>query len=250
MLPSVTGALAFHLILKKTIFKLTDVTAVVSMLQDVNMMLWSVIMVAMTTKGLMSAFIPLLLILWPAFCYTVLSLLGFKPTSIFYNLVSSFIPSLFIVYMVYTLLMFLIPIMGRSGLETSPDLLISGLSGLVIMVCLPFQIGFVYTHNRVSRVISTTSAVILLGLAAIIFTPAGFPYSSNCKDPSMQRCMLVHFDRRFHGVSGKVTYTDSSIWYKPMDFLGAQMMEQNAPWLLAKAKKATCDGVYCGRPYL
>ncbi|KAH9523534.1 Endoplasmic reticulum metallopeptidase 1 [Bulinus truncatus] len=146
--------------------------------------------------------------------------------------------------------MFLIPIMGRSGMENIPDLLISVVSALPVMICLPYQIGFVYTHSKVSRVISTTSVVICLGLAAVILTPAGFPYSSNRQDVSLQRGMLVHFDRKFHTFTGDVIHKDAYIWYKPVDYLGGKVLVQYVPWLLERAQRATCDGVYCGRPYL
>ena len=59
------------------------------------------------------------------------------------------------------------------------------------IICMPPQIAFVYTHKRVGQVIVVTTAVILLGLTAVLYTPAGFPYSGTASDMSPQRAMLV-----------------------------------------------------------
>lgn len=57
-----------------------------------------------------------------------------------FNLIASLAPSVYVVYLIYTLLMFLIPIMGRSGMETAPDVLIACVCGLPVLVCLPYQV--------------------------------------------------------------------------------------------------------------
>lgn len=54
-----------------------------------------------------------------------------------------------------------------------------------------FQIGFVYTHSKVGRVISTSAVVFGLALTCILITPAGFPYSANPNDASVQRGFLL-----------------------------------------------------------
>lgn len=58
----------------------TDVNVMVSMLQEANLILWSFVLMLMTLNELMSSYIPLLCILWPAFFYTALNMLGFKHT--------------------------------------------------------------------------------------------------------------------------------------------------------------------------
>ncbi|BFZ17005.1 hypothetical protein BsWGS_20044 [Bradybaena similaris] len=250
IMPSVTAALSFHLCLKKTIFKDTDSTLMVVMLRESNLMLWSVVLVLLTASEVMSAFMPLMFILFPSCLYAVMEICGFRPTSLMFNLVASFLPSLYVVYMSYTLLMFIIPILGRTGMEASPDVIVAVLCGLPVMVCLPYQIGFVYTHSRVGRVLTTTLAVILLGVTSVLLTPAGFPYSGNPRDPSPQRAVFVHFDRRFYSHEGLLVKQDASIWYKPIDYNGGNLMEIYAPEVFARGRRATCDGVYCGRPYL
>lgn len=54
-------------------------------------MLWSVVLMIMTFYDIMSAFLPLLFILWPAFFYTILEVLGLKPTSELILLVKKFL---------------------------------------------------------------------------------------------------------------------------------------------------------------
>ncbi|KAI8773749.1 endoplasmic reticulum metallopeptidase 1 [Biomphalaria glabrata] len=250
MLPSVTAALAFHLVLKRTVFKNIDAQTVVVLLRDVNLLLWSFILALMTAKGLMSSYLPLLFILCPACVYTILQVIGLKPTNLVFSLVAAFVPSLYIVFMFYILLMFLIPIMGRSEMANSPDLLIGVISSGPVLICLPYQIGFVYTHSKVGRVISTSAVVFGLALTCILITPAGFPYSANPNDASVQRGFLLHIDRQFHTTKSQLIHKDAYVWYKPVDYLGGEVLMQYAPWLIENAKKATCDGVYCGRPYL
>ncbi|XP_035827663.1 endoplasmic reticulum metallopeptidase 1 [Aplysia californica] len=250
VLPSTSAAIGFHLFLKKKVFPQVSAASMVVMLQNGNLMLWSLVLALATLGGLMSSYLPLVFVLWPVICYTVLDLLGFKPTGVLFNLVGGLVPSVLIVYLSYTLLMFLIPIMGRVGMEASPDVLVGLLCALPVIVCLPYQVGFVYTHHHVGRVISTTMAVILLGLCAVLFTSAGFPYSSSPLDASPQRAMFVHYDRKFHSYEGGVVQTDANVWYKPLDFHGGRLLEIYSPSIFSNAKKASCDGVYCGRPYL
>ncbi|GFR83105.1 endoplasmic reticulum metallopeptidase 1-like [Elysia marginata] len=140
--------------------------------------------------------------------------------------------------------------MGRRGSEGNPDLVIAGLASLLVLMCLPYHIAFVYTHKRVGQVILVTSAVIMLGLTAVLCTPAGFPYSGSPTDTSPQRAMLVHFDRRFHSESGQVRKMDAGIWYMPVDRHSTKHLMDYAPSVVYHARQATCDGVYCGRPYL
>lgn len=61
---------------------------------------------------------------------------------------------------------------------------------------------------------------------------------------------LQHYDRNFHSHSGNVIKRDSGIWYMPVDTNGDKMMELYDPEFMSQARRATCDGVYCGRPYL
>ncbi|CAG5124823.1 unnamed protein product, partial [Candidula unifasciata] len=136
------------------------------------------------------------------------------------------------------------------ALRWSPDSVLGKLVFATVGGVVCVRVGFVYTHARVGRVLTTTVAVILLGLISVIFTPAGFPFSANPQDPSPQRGVFVHFDRRFHSHQGQVEKKDAYIWYKPIDYIGGRMMETYTPQVFARAKKASCDGVYCGRPYL
>lgn len=62
--------------------------------------------------------------------------------------------------------------------------------------------------------------------------------------------LLKHIDRQFHTTKSQLIHKDAYVWYKPVDYLGGEVLMQYAPWLIENAKKATCDGVYCGRPYL
>ncbi|BFZ17006.1 hypothetical protein BsWGS_20045 [Bradybaena similaris] len=248
IMPSVTAAISFHLYLKKTIFKDTDSTLIVVMLRESNLMLWSVVLVLLTASEVMSAFMPLMFILFPACLYAVMEICGFRPTGLMFSMVASFLPSLYVVHAFYTLLIVIIPLLGRTVMIVTLD--VASLCGLPVAVCLPYQIGFVYTHSRVDRMLTTTVAVILLGVTSVLLTPAGFPYSANPRDPSPQRAVFVHFDRTFYSHQGLVEMKDANIWYKPIDYDGERTMEIYAPEVFARGRRITCNGVYCGRPYL
>lgn len=250
ILPSVTTVIFFHLLLKKIMFKRTDSDTMALVMQESNLILWSLVLLAMTLAGLTSSYVPLMCILAPCLIYTVLELLGVKPSSLLYPLLGSLVPSLYATYICYMLFSFLIPIMGRRGSEGNPDFVIASLSSLLVLLCLPYHIAFVYTHKRVGQVIVVLIAVVTMGLTAILCTPAGFPYSGSPSVVSPQRALVVHFDRKFHTESGQVYKSDSGIWYMPVDRHNTKHLSDYAPNVIYHARQASCDGVYCGRPYL
>merc|ERR1719483_644809 len=119
MLPAVTAAVTLHWMLKKNIMKGVAVSTKVQTLQTANLMVWTLVLAIATINGVMASYFPLVCILWPAVVYTCVDLARVKRsghTGVLISIVASLLPSVLAVQLSYTLLLFIIPIMGRIGM--------------------------------------------------------------------------------------------------------------------------------------
>ncbi|KAK7484073.1 hypothetical protein BaRGS_00024685 [Batillaria attramentaria] len=253
VLPSVAAAISFHLLLKRVLYQGWSGQEVAALILEANLVVWSVILAVLTFNNIMSAYIPLMLIVFPGLSHVMAKLLKLGVPNDSMQLtqivIGTALPLAYIMYIGSTVLTFFIPIMGRVGTEEKPDVSISLMTLLPITAVLPFQLGLVYSSHHVGAVIKGLLAVALLGVLAVIFTPLGFPFGTR-EQSSQQRINIVHADRQFHSKSGEVIKRESSLWLKPFDHKGYSQLEKELPDVFAQAQPGTCEGTYCGRPYL
>ena len=69
------------------------------------------------------------------------SILRVHVPGVLINVCASLLPSVLAVQLSYTLLIFLIPIMGRIGMENPPDVLVAALAAVPVMTCLPYHVS-------------------------------------------------------------------------------------------------------------
>ncbi|KAK3090660.1 hypothetical protein FSP39_013471 [Pinctada imbricata] len=140
-----------------------------------------------------------------------------------------------------------VPIMGRSGTDIIPDIPISLFATIMVLLSSQFCISAVYISINLKsllRVLWGTAAVAIL---VVVLTPLGFPFHANVDAPTLKRAIIVHTDRNFFNIEGNVRYEDSGIWYLPFDITHKRLM--SSPFI-EKSNFATCNGPYCGLPYL
>ncbi|XP_041356621.1 endoplasmic reticulum metallopeptidase 1-like [Gigantopelta aegis] len=253
LLLGAVGGLVFHLLLKHTVYKHSDVWQVESLYFEANLLVWTVVLALFTYNGIMSAYIALLWVICPVFIRSVLTklLTNGSPANtqgvVAVSLMTVLIPAVYTLYLTITIFQLFTPIMGRLP-AVMPDLPISIMSAFSVILCISPHIGLVYISRRMSQVVVAMVTISLVGIAAVFLTPLGFPFTADRVVSSQQRAMFLHIDRRFHNIDREYKNA-SSIWYIPFDYHGIKSIEKYAPEVFKDAFPVRCEGAYCGRPY-
>ncbi|XP_076462443.1 endoplasmic reticulum metallopeptidase 1-like [Babylonia areolata] len=250
--PAVAVALALHLALKDFCFQAVRGHDVAELYFEANLLLWSVVVGVLTYCGIMSAFAPLMFILGPLSARLIahLTSLSLQDHRVYtaVTLGGMLVPQLYMTYQGFILLTFFIPIMGRTGTEAHPDIIVAVMTMLPVAMVLTSQMGLVYLSRGMGRVVRGLLVVTVVAVVTLALTPLGFPFSSQA--PTKQRMLFAHVDRQVHSPSGQVLKRDSSIWVSPSDHLGMSLIRKQPGDLFRSMEAVDCEGTYCGRPYL
>ncbi|EUB64650.1 Endoplasmic reticulum metallopeptidase 1 [Echinococcus granulosus] len=149
-------------------------------------------------------------------CYVAKVLLVLLPPLVIFHISS-----------VYTLFEVFIPIMGRSGHEAQPDVIIGGLVAFSSVPVLMFCADSVHlTSSETSRVLRRITINGCISFIIIVHTSfLGFPYTvmpdnnRHLVPPSQQRVAVFHTNRWFSEspLNSTVTREDSGLFIFPLD---------------------------------
>ncbi|XP_029301293.1 LOW QUALITY PROTEIN: endoplasmic reticulum metallopeptidase 1 [Cottoperca gobio] len=220
---------------------------------DVSLLLWCCSLVLLTQQGLCSAYVPMLMVAFPlatklflakefknrgaSVKYSVLYLLG---------LTLPYVHFMFLIWVVFEIFT---PIMGRSGTEIPPEVVMATLVTLATLFLSSFFLHFIY--------LARSTKWILAGLASVfVFTflmmSCGFlfPYSANPDSPRPKRVFLQHTTRTFHNLQGQVESQDSGLWINSFDYTGIQHITPHIPEV-NDSIRTSCreDRPFCGYPW-
>lgn len=213
---------------------------------------WAIILLFMMYYGLRSAYI-IAMIGFPAIANIIINLLHLqrrvKLWLPLYMGVGLVIPTLYSMQL-GSMLLSLIPIMGRSGSQIIPDVYIAIVfSGLTILFG-SFWTPILAIVRRPRAVIMSFVIVTILTLLAVLLTPLGFPYGADPLNPTPQRFWLIHTERSVHDINGNVIYNDSGYWLQNLDRNSPHTMLNTVSELRnGQFVKDNClDVIYCGMP--
>ncbi|OON19333.1 peptidase, M28 family, partial [Opisthorchis viverrini] len=143
-------------------------------------------------------------------------------------------------YLCSNLFDFIIPVLGRAGQATAPDILVSvlaffALSPVALFIAGPLQC----TSKEASRTMRLLLLNGCLSYAILVHaSPFGFPYTipsgSDASDPSfsprLQRVGVFHIDRRFRDRVdyNDITSSDSVMLIFPLDSNGVRYLKPNS----------------------
>ncbi|XP_033636192.1 endoplasmic reticulum metallopeptidase 1-like [Asterias rubens] len=227
-----------------------------SLFFDASMLIWSMMIALMTLKGIGSAYMLMISVL---FAVLGRSVLWKRMTS--FQEGTRMLP-VFLAYVCFTIvpmglwlyLMLLgyeifLPIMGRSGSLITPELFIGLLTFVVTILSTNFFICLVYACKTLKYTRAFLLMLFLVSLAAVLGLVV-FPYSGDPLKPAPKRILLEHISRTKHDQSGAAVRHESYVSVLPLDYLGISHMESYIP-ALKDAPKAVCekDMPYCGHPY-
>ncbi|XP_037954984.1 endoplasmic reticulum metallopeptidase 1 [Teleopsis dalmanni] len=211
---SMIPALYIHWTKKITSLKLNDTIA---FFMHAHCIILVFICLLMTGLSIRSAFFPMIAI----FFYAISVILNILAKFIFkgrdyyicIHLLCQLFPFWFYTYLTFAFLKTFIPMQGRDGPTSNPELFISGFTAIMSIHFAGFILPILHKFRKSITLIS------VFGILTIIFviiaaTPAGFPYK---KDVAAQRFYVLHTNRVIHDFDGFVTKNNSGFYIQPVD---------------------------------
>ncbi|XP_044121947.1 endoplasmic reticulum metallopeptidase 1 [Neovison vison] len=220
---------------------------------DTSLCVHCLSLTALTYRGLGSAFVSAVWVAFPLLTklcvHKDLKQHGARGKFIAFYLLGMFIPYLYALYLIWAVFEMFTPILGRSGSEIPPDVVLASLLAGCTMTLSSYFISFIYLAKSTRKTLlalATVCAVTLL----LVCSGAFFPYSSQPASPRPKRVFLQHVTRTFHGLDGNVTKRDSGIWINGFDYTGMSHITPHIPEI-NDTIRAHCeeDAPLCGFPW-
>ncbi|XP_061783098.1 endoplasmic reticulum metallopeptidase 1 [Nerophis lumbriciformis] len=220
---------------------------------DVNLMLWCCILLWLTQKGLCSAYVPMLMVAFPlatklllakefknrgaSLKYSVLYLLGLA------------LPYLHFMFLIWVVFEIFTPIMGRSGTEIPPEVVLAAMVTIGTILISSFFIHFIYLVRSTKRILTGLASIFTV-MFLLVSCSLLFPYSGDPDIPRPKRIFLQHTTRTFHDLEGRVESQDSGVWINSFDYTGIQHITPHIPEI-NDSVRTHCrdDHPFCGYPW-
>ncbi|XP_055917041.1 endoplasmic reticulum metallopeptidase 1 isoform X2 [Eupeodes corollae] len=162
------------------------------------------------------------------------------------HIVCQIVPYLLYTYNCYAFFKVFIPMQGRDGPDTDPEVLTSGYAVIISLLIAGFIIPILFIFRKTKTILSIFAliCVIFIILAA---TPVGFPYTAKT---SPQRYYVTNTIRRFYNPDMTVRREDSGYYVVPVDRKPHSLDEFFSNSNLTKASRTEdCETeLMCGFP--
>jgi len=160
-----------------------------------------------------------------------------------------FIPYLYALYLIWAVFEMFTPILGRSGSEIPPDVVLASILAGCTMILSSYFINFIYLAKSTKKTLLTLTSVCAVTFL-LVCGGAFFPYSSHPASPKPKRVFLQHMTRTFHDLHGHVMKRDSGIWINGFDYTGMSHVTPHIPEI-NDTIRAHCeeDAPLCGFPW-
>ncbi|XP_027471117.1 endoplasmic reticulum metallopeptidase 1 isoform X5 [Zalophus californianus] len=166
-----------------------------------------------------------------------------------FYLLGMFIPYLYALYLIWAVFEMFTPILGRSGSEIPPDVVLASILAGCTMILSSYFINFIYLAKSTKKTLLTLSSVCAVTLL-LVCGGVFFPYSSHPASPKPKRVFLQHMTRTFHDLDGHAVKRDSGIWINGFDYTGMSHVTPHVPEI-NDTIRAHCeeDAPLCGFPW-
>nr|XP_057920358.1 endoplasmic reticulum metallopeptidase 1 [Doryrhamphus excisus] len=220
---------------------------------DVSLLLWCCSLVWLTQRGLCSAYVPMLMVAFPlatklllakefknrgaSFKYSVLYLLGLA------------LPYLHFMFLIWVVFEIFTPIMGRSGTEIPPEMVLAAMVTIGTILISSFFIHFIYLMRSTKWILAGLASIFTI-MFLLVSCSLLFPYSGSPDSPRPKRVFLQHTTRTFHDLQGRVESQDSGVWINSFDYTGIQHITPHIPEI-NDSVRTYCreDRPFCGYPW-
>ncbi|CAH6777974.1 endoplasmic reticulum metallopeptidase 1 isoform X1 [Phodopus roborovskii] len=210
-------------------------------------------LVVLTYQGFCSAFISAIWVAFPLLTklcvYNDFKKHGAQGRFTALYLLGMSIPYLYGLYLIWAVFEMFTPILGRSGSEIPPDVVLASILAVCVMILSSYFIIFIYLVKSTKKTMLTLTLVCVATLL-LVCCGAFFPYSSNPVSPKPKRVFLQHMSRTFHNLEGNVVKRDSGIWINGFDYTGMSHITPHIPEI-NDTIRAHCEenAPLCGFPW-
>ncbi|KAM5298948.1 endoplasmic reticulum metallopeptidase 1 isoform 2-T2 [Ctenodactylus gundi] len=199
---------------------------------DVSLFVHCSFLVTLTYQGLCSAFISAVWVACPLLTklcvHNDFKLHGAQGKFIAFYLLGMFIPYLYALYLIWAVFEMFTPILGRSGSEIPPDVVLASILAGCTMILSSYFINFIYLAKSTKKTMLTLSSICAVTFL-LVCSGVFFPYSSNPTNPKPKRVFLQHMTRTFHDLEGSIVKRDSGIWINGFDYTGMSHITPHIP---------------------
>ncbi|XP_043090301.1 endoplasmic reticulum metallopeptidase 1 isoform X3 [Puntigrus tetrazona] len=220
---------------------------------DVGLLLWCGVLLFFTQRGLCSAYVPMMMVVFPlagklllsghfrargaSLQYSVLYLMGLS------------VPYVHIMFLIWVVFEIFTPILGRSGTEIPPDVVLASLITLATVILSSYLMHFIYLSRSTKRILAGLGSVFAL-MFVLVCCGQFFPYSADPSSPRPKRIFIQHSTRVFHAPDGSVQRSDSGLWINSLDYSGMQHVTPLVPEINDSVRSRCSEQLpYCGFPW-
>ncbi|XP_060093352.1 endoplasmic reticulum metallopeptidase 1 [Heteronotia binoei] len=253
-----TAALAklifVHTWIKRFHYKNTNEQFLGEIFFDVSLFFWSIKLASFTYLGFCSAYVSAIWIAFPLLTklmtYKEFKEKGATMKFLLIYLLGMFVPCLYLMYLSWITYEMVIPIMGRSGSEIPPDILVAFFVVVSSILLSSYFINFIYLARSTKKTLLTLTTVFAVAFI-LVCSGVFFPYSSDLANPRPKRIFLQHLNRRFHDLNGHLAKSDSGIWINGLDYGGMSHITPHIPELNDTIRtKCEEESPFCGLPWI
>ncbi|XP_012576863.1 PREDICTED: endoplasmic reticulum metallopeptidase 1 isoform X2 [Condylura cristata] len=220
---------------------------------DISLFVHCGFLITLTYRGLCSAFISAVWVAFPLLTklcvHKEFKHHGAQGKFIAFYLLGMFIPYLYALYLIWAVFEMFTPILGRSGSEIPPDVVLASILAGCTMILSSYFINFIYLARSTKRTMLTLTVVCSITFL-LVCSGTFFPYSSSPASPKPKRVFLQHMTRTFHNLDGNIVKQDSGIWINGFDYTGMSHITPHIPEI-NDTIRAHCEenAPLCGFPW-
>lgn len=220
---------------------------------DVSLLLWCCSLVWLTQRGLCSAYVSMLMVAFPLATRLLLAKeFKHRGASVKYSvlyLLGLALPYVHFMFLIWVVFEIFTPIMGRSGTEIPPEVVMATLVTLATIFLSSFFLHFIYLARSTKWILAGLASVFSI-MFLLMSCGLLFPYSGSPDSPRPKRVFLQHTTRTFHNLQGQVESQDSGLWINSFDYTGIQHITPHIPEI-NDSVRTSCreDRPFCGYPW-
>ncbi|CAK6959507.1 endoplasmic reticulum metallopeptidase 1 isoform X2 [Scomber scombrus] len=220
---------------------------------DVSLLLWCCSLVWLTQRDLCSAYVPMLMVAFPLATRLLLAKeFKHRGASVKYSvlyLLGLALPYIHFMFLIWVVFEIFTPIMGRSGTEIPPEIVLATLVTLATIFLSSFFLHFIYLVRSTKWILAGLGSVFIV-MFLLVSSSVFFPYSDDPDSPRPKRVFLQHTTRTFHNLEGQVESRDSGLWINSFDYTGMQHVTPHIPDI-NDSVRTHCreDRPFCGYPW-
>uniref|UniRef100_A0A4W3HYA7 Endoplasmic reticulum metallopeptidase 1 n=1 Tax=Callorhinchus milii TaxID=7868 RepID=A0A4W3HYA7_CALMI len=241
-----------HTLAKNLFYGVMNLLLLAELYYDATLTIWCCVLLYFTHRDLCSAYVAGL---WVAFPLLTRLLIGnklkqngsmVKPTAIYF--LGLFVPYLLTMYLMWSAFEMFTPILGRSGTEIPPDIVLASIIAGCTIILTAYFVGLIYLCRSTKRTLLTLGSV-FIAAAVLVCSGACFPYSSNPDSPHPKRVYLQHTTRTFRDLGGEIIKRDSGIWINAFDYTLMSHVTPHIPEINSTIRTSCENAPFCGFPW-